>query len=58
MTKLPEAEVRQSQGASIREICKQLETTDQTYYSGAGSTVASSSTRRSGGRTSSRRMRS
>jgi transposase-like protein len=32
ITKLREAEVRQSQGASIREVCKQLEITDQTYY--------------------------
>ena len=32
ITKLREAEVRQSQGTSIREVCKQLEITDQTYY--------------------------
>lgn len=32
ISKLREAEVRQSQGASIREVCKQLEITDQTYY--------------------------
>jgi transposase-like protein len=32
ITKLREAEVRQAQGASIREVCKQLEITDQTYY--------------------------
>ena len=29
---LREAEVKQSQGVSIREICKQLSITDQTYY--------------------------
>ena len=29
---LREAEVKQSQGVSIREICKQLAITDQTYY--------------------------
>ena len=32
ITMLREAEVKQSQGASIREICKQLAITDQTYY--------------------------
>ena len=32
ITMLREAEVRQSQGASIREVCKQLQITDQTYY--------------------------
>jgi len=32
ISKLREAEVRQSQGVSIREVCKQLEITDQTYY--------------------------
>jgi transposase-like protein len=32
ISKLREAEVRQSQGASIRDVCKQLEITDQTYY--------------------------
>ncbi|MBM4013642.1 MAG: transposase [Planctomycetes bacterium] len=31
ITMLREAEVKQSQGASIREICKQLAITDQTY---------------------------
>ena len=29
---LREAEVRQAQGASIAEACKQLQITDQTYY--------------------------
>lgn len=32
ITMLREAEVKQSQGSSIREICKQLSITDQTYY--------------------------
>jgi len=32
ITMLREAEVKQSQGVSIREICKQLLITDQTYY--------------------------
>ena len=32
ITMLREAEVKQSQGISIREICKQLSITDQTYY--------------------------
>ncbi len=32
ITMLREAEVKQSQGVSIREICKQLAITDQTYY--------------------------
>jgi len=32
ITMLREAEVMQSQGVSIREICKQLSITDQTYY--------------------------
>jgi len=32
ITMLREAEVRQSQGASVREVCKQLQITDQTYY--------------------------
>lgn len=30
--KLREAEVLQSQGVSIRELCKKLGITDQTYY--------------------------
>lgn len=29
---LREAEVKQAQGISIREICKQLSITDQTYF--------------------------
>jgi transposase-like protein len=32
ITMLREAEVRQAQGASILEVCKQLQITDQTYY--------------------------
>ena len=32
ITMLREAEVKQSQGMSIREVCKQLSITDQTYY--------------------------
>ena len=32
ITMLREAEVRQAQGASILEVCKQLGITDQTYY--------------------------
>ena len=32
ITMLREAEVKQAQGASIREVCKQLQITDQTYY--------------------------
>ena len=32
ITMLREAEVRQAQGASIAEVCKQLQITDQTYY--------------------------
>lgn len=32
ITMLREAEAKQSQGVSIREICKQLAITDQTYY--------------------------
>lgn len=32
ITMLREAEVRQAQGSSILEVCKQLGITDQTYY--------------------------
>jgi transposase-like protein len=32
ITMLREAEVKQAQGVSILEICKQLAITDQTYY--------------------------
>ncbi len=32
ITKLREAEVLQAAGAPIREVCKKLEITDQTYY--------------------------
>ena len=32
ISKLREAEVLQAQGATIREVCKKLSVTDQTYY--------------------------
>ncbi len=46
--KLREAEVALSQDKTVKQVCKQLEVTEQTYYRWRRSTAGSAWTRQSG----------